>query len=131
MNKQQFTCFRTKYTCRPTSRRGQKVFETSITQPDMSYSVKELVDQFSQASLPSMAVLQPWLDEAIDIEDSSNDFGFGGDKAEIFEKFLESNQLRQSIFEKLKARYVKGKAENPDFTETDATTIDGIDLEHV
>ena len=113
MNKTVYTPFRTKYTNRPENR-GERDFSASITQPDLSYSVNELVNQFAIGSLPSLAELQPWIGDSYDEDDTSGDFGFGKDKAGMLEDWLNANSLRRDIFEKLRARYAEGKAKNPE-----------------
>lgn len=89
--------------------KGQEFHEPSITEPDRATSIKMLIAKYSQGQLPALSELQPYLDapdvpsDDLDLDDSK-DLRVA-DKADLLEKFLEANNIRRSIFEKVKAQH--------------------------
>lgn len=81
--------------------KGQVFSEPSITQPDLAYSIKQLVTDFSVGQLPSMAQLQNWMDDGDEDMVGDNDLRFS-DRAEALEEYLAANKIRRSIFERVK-----------------------------
>lgn len=81
--------------------KGQRFEEPSVTQPDLAYSIKQLVTDFSVGQLPSMAQLQNWLDDDDEEMNGENDLRFA-DRAEALEEYLAANNIRRSIFERVK-----------------------------
>lgn len=82
---------------------GTKFTIPSPTQPDLSFSVKQLVAEHSVGALPSLASLQEFFDDDEDME-GHNDVRFA-DKADALEKYLAANEIRRSVFEKLKSMH--------------------------
>ena len=81
--------------------KGQEFKEPSITEPDLAYSIKQLVTDFSVGQLPSMAQLQNWMDDGDEEMIGENDLRFA-DRAEALEQYLAANHIRRSIFERVK-----------------------------
>lgn len=82
----------------------------SLAVPDLSYSIKQLVQQFSVGQLPTLAELQQYIDEeeeafSVDYEgmSSDNDLRFA-DKADAFAAVLENYNLRATL--KARARQI-------------------------
>lgn len=93
---------------------GQEFTEPSITQPDLAYSIRQLVTDYSVGQLPSLSQLQQYIDD--DDDESMNgehDLRFA-DKADALEKFLDANKLRRSIFERVKKQQEFKAKQNAD-----------------
>lgn len=82
---------------------GEKFTMPSLAVPDLSYSIKQLVQQFSVGQLPTLAELQQYIEEeeesyALDYEgmSSDNDLRFA-DKADAFAAILENYNLRATL----------------------------------
>lgn len=80
---------------------GEKDFAPSVTQPDITYSVRQLVEEYSIDALPPMALLQPLFDEDGVDEDYMAALR-GADRADRSMLALQNTKLRDSIIEKVK-----------------------------
>lgn len=84
---------------------GQVFTEPSITEPNLSYSIEQLVADYSVGKLPSLSSLQTYLDDSTDENmEATEDIRFA-DKADALEKFLQANSIRRSIYERVKASH--------------------------
>ena len=87
---------------------GQTGFGLSITQPDLAYSLKELVEMYSVGQLPSLRELQTLFSDNDDVDDDSQDVR-AADKADAYLIALENNRFRRSILERVKKLHDKRK----------------------
>lgn len=83
---------------------GEGGFAPSITQPDLAYDIRQLVEDYSVDALPPMALLQPLFD---DDDDNAPDEDYmhalrGADKADRSLLALQNSKLRDSIIDKVK-----------------------------
>lgn len=83
---------------------GEGGFAPSITQPDLAYDIRQLVEDYSVDALPPMALLQPLFDD--DEENAPDeDYMFalrGADKADRSLLALQNSKLREAIIDKVK-----------------------------
>lgn len=89
---------------------GTKFPTPSFTVPDLSYSIKQLINEFAINQLPSLASLQAYFDEDEEMT-GENDLRFA-DRAEALEKYLEASHVRRSIFDKVKSMHEFRKKED-------------------
>ncbi|MGN1236414.1 MAG: hypothetical protein ACI4TS_03105 [Bacteroidaceae bacterium] len=82
---------------------GQMFDEPSLTVPDLSYSIKQLVTEFQVGQLPTLNNMQFYLDEDDSDENLSaiNDMRFA-DKADAYQQIFNSNKVTKVVFEKVK-----------------------------
>lgn len=84
--------------------RGRSKFGASLTQPDMAYSIKQLVADYSVGQMPSLAQLQQYLADEEDVDDVENTFADVrfADKADMFEQTSQSRKIKKAFLEKVK-----------------------------
>lgn len=86
---------------------GQTFSEPSLTIPDLSYSIKQLISEYQVGQLPSLSRLQHYFDgDDVDGGDDAvlsadNDLRFE-DRADAYFQSLESNKVSKLILEKVK-----------------------------
>lgn len=86
---------------------GQTFSEPSLTIPDLSYSIKQLISEYQVGQLPSLSRLQHYFDgDDVDGDDDAvlsadNDLRFE-DRADAYFQSLESNKVSKLILEKVK-----------------------------
>lgn len=86
---------------------GQTFSEPSLTIPDLSYSIKQLISEYQIGQLPSLSRLQHYFDGEIDdvgddaVLYADNDLRFE-DRADAYFQSLESNKVSKLILEKVK-----------------------------
>ena len=86
---------------------GQTFSEPSLTIPDLSYSIKQLISEYQIGQLPSLSRLQHYFDgDDVDVGDDAvlsadNDLRFE-DRADAYFQSLESNKVSKLILEKVK-----------------------------
>lgn len=86
---------------------GQTFSEPSLTIPDLSYSIKQLISEYQVGQLPSLSRLQHYFDgDDVDVGDDSvlsadNDLRFE-DRADAYFQSLESNKVSKLILEKVR-----------------------------
>lgn len=99
---------------------GEDGFAPSITQPDLSYSVKQLVEQYSIDQLPPMALLQPLFDEDQDDDAVVDAIASirGADRADRYLAALENVRLRDGILDRVKRLAEFRKKEEAQYTHT-------------
>lgn len=84
--------------------KGRSKFGVSLTQPDMAYSIKQLVADYSVGQMPSLAQLQQYLADEEDVDDVENTFADVrfADKADMFEQTSQSRKIKKAFLEKVK-----------------------------
>lgn len=86
---------------------GQTFIEPSLTIPDLSYSIKQLISEYQVGQLPSLSRLQHYLDDDVVDEgddavlSADNDLRFD-DRADAYFQSFESNKVSKLILEKVK-----------------------------
>ena len=85
---------------------GQTFSEPSLTIPDLSYSIKQLISEYQIGQLPSLSRLQHYFDGDVDDGDDAalsadNDLRFE-DRADAYFQSLESNKVSKLILDKVK-----------------------------
>lgn len=86
---------------------GQTFSEPSLTIPDLSYSIKQLISEYQIGQLPSLSRLQHYFDgDEVDVGDdvvlsADNDLRFE-DRADAYFQSLESNKVSKLILDKVK-----------------------------
>lgn len=86
---------------------GQTFSEPSLTIPDLSYSIKQLISEYQVGQLPSLSRLQHYFDgDDFDAGDdvvlsADNDLRFE-DRADAYFQSLESNKVSKLILEKVR-----------------------------
>lgn len=86
---------------------GQTFSEPSLTIPDLSYSIKQLISEYQVGQLPSLSRLQHYFDgDDVDAGDDAvlsadNDLRFE-DRADAYFQSLESNKVSKLILEKVR-----------------------------
>lgn len=82
--------------------KGVKFNIPSPTTGDLSHSIKDLLNTLSIDQLPSVASLQQYFDDMDDVDmDASSDVRVS-DKVEALQRFLDANNMRRSVFDRLK-----------------------------
>ena len=94
------------YSCRDFIN-GQTFSEPSLTIPDLSYSIKQLISEYQVGQLPSLSRLQHYFDgDDVDADDDAvlsadNDLRFD-DRADAYFQSFESNKVSKLILDKVK-----------------------------
>lgn len=91
-------------------RSGEVDFAPSITQPDLAYSIRDLVENYSVDQLPPMALLQPLFDEENEPDTDYMAAIRGADRADRSLLAMENAKLRDDIIERVKRSHEWRKA---------------------